>query len=184
MNAIELNLIALADHESEPEQFIMVLEEQDRFRRLAIAVGAFEAQAIALAMQNRDTGRPMTHDLFKNTILAADLDLKQVFIAALDNNIFIAELHLLKPNKEVFIVDARSSDAIALAIRFGCPIYTTEEVLERGGFVSTDLTLESYPSPEKLNKLSKEELEYLLQQAVEKEDYKTASRIRDILSTK
>ncbi|MEL6945252.1 MAG: bifunctional nuclease family protein, partial [Bacteroidota bacterium] len=126
MKEIELNIIALANAESSPGNYALILEEHKGFRRLPIIIGAFEAQAIAVSLERMQPNRPLTHDLFKNTLDEAGISIHKVLISALKEGVFHALIIGVKANGTLLEVDARTSDAIALAVRYGCPIFTTE----------------------------------------------------------
>ncbi len=184
MKKIELNIIALANSESSKGNFALILEEQKGFRRLPIIIGSFEAQAIAVSLEKMQPSRPLTHDLFKNTLDLSGVSISEVIISELLDGVFYATLLGTKADGSPLQVDARSSDAIALAVRYGCPIFTTEAVMEEAGVV--------FDSPSKafsnkrgdLSDYSLEELEQLLVQVLAKEDYESASKIRDAIENK
>jgi bifunctional DNase/RNase len=165
-----------------------VLGEKKGKRRLPIVIGSFEAQAIAVALEQMTPNRPLTHDLFKSALDTFDIKMKEVVINNLLDGIFYARLVCLKDG-ELFEIDSRTSDAIAMAVRFSCPIFTYDFILEAagvilddqegGGFapipVSTNLdegTLESWPV---------DALQTRLQEVLEAEDYEMAAKIRDEL---
>ena len=133
MKKQELNIIALANSESQPNSFVVILKEESGTRRLPVVIGGFEAQAIAIAIENIQPNRPLTHDLFKNTLVSIGVDLKEIVISDLKNNIFYATLIMEQADGTVVELDSRTSDAIALAIRFGCPIFAYEQILDKAG---------------------------------------------------
>lgn len=184
MDRIELNIIALANSESSKGNYALILEEKNGFRRLPIIIGGLEAQAIAITLESMQPNRPLTHDLFKNTLDAADIVLSEVVISHLTDGVFHAQLIGKKSDGTPLQVDARSSDAIAMAVRFGCPIFTTPAIMEEAGIVL------DHPSKAFTNKrgnlldYSLEELEQLLKQVLAKEDYESASKIRDAINKK
>ena len=184
MKNIELNIIALANSESSKGNYALILEEQKGFRRLPIIIGAFEAQAIAVSLEKMQPNRPLTHDLFKNTLDISGITITEVIISELVGNTFHATLIGKKADGSPLKVDARSSDAIALAVRFGCPIYTTEVILEEAGVVLDSPSKAFTNKRGKLSEYSVEELEQLLAQVLAKEDYESASKIRDALKNK
>jgi bifunctional DNase/RNase len=184
MQSVEVHIIALIENEQQDEQFVIVMEEQGGFRRLSVLIGAFEAQAIALAIQGRSLDRPATHDLFKDTILASGMDLQKIIINELKEEVFHAQLILKKVDGHTIEIDARTSDALALAVRFGCPIFVTEPVLAEAGFVSDKLSKKQLSSQKALSEYSVQELEHLLKEALAREDYELASNIRDIMAEK
>lgn len=184
MKKIELNIIALANSESSPGNYALILEEEDGFRRLPIIIGPFEAQAIAISLERMQPKRPMTHDLFKNTLELAGITISAVVISDLIDGTFHATIQGTLPDQKALEVDARSSDAIAMAVRYGCPIYTTEAILEQAGFV-LDSPSKAFSSKRgSLSDYSLEELERLLNQVLAKEDYESASKIRDAIEKK
>ena len=184
MKKIELNIIALSNSESQPGNYALVLEEQDGFRRLPLIIGTFEAQAIAISLERLQTNRPMTHDLFKNTLEALSFSLKEVIISDLDDGIFHAKLIGHDKENTIHEIDARSSDAIALAVRFGCPIYTTEKIMNAAGLVLDSPSKSFSTKRGSLAEYSKGELEQLLKQVLDKEDYESAAKIRDAIEKK
>ncbi len=185
MEKIELNVLGQARSESAPDHFALILEEKVGSRRLPIIIGPFEAQSIAIALEKVDTGRPMTHDLFKNAIEALDATLAEVMIDSIRDGVFHAKLVCeIKTIGKVVEVDARTSDAIALAVRFGCPIFTFREVM-------TEASVQTEPAPAEipstkgaLQDYSTPQLEELLQKALEREDYESAAKIRDAIKEK
>ncbi|MEM6316554.1 MAG: bifunctional nuclease family protein [Bacteroidota bacterium] len=184
MKKVELNIIALANSESQKGNFALILEEQGGFRRLPIIIGGFEAQAIAIALEKMQPNRPMTHDLFKTTLNALGATLQEVIITKIVKGTFHATLMGTKSDNTPIQVDARSSDAIALAVRFGCPIYTTEEVLDAAGIILDSPSKAFTNKRGQLSDYSLEELERLLKQVLAKEDYESASKIRDAIRKK
>ncbi|MDX2134359.1 MAG: bifunctional nuclease domain-containing protein [Saprospiraceae bacterium] len=176
---VELAVVALSNSESQPGHYTLVLEDLKQLRRIPIIIGAPEAQAIAMAMENITPPRPLTHDLLRNTLKALDATVEEVLIDQLLNEVFFAKIFIRKANGERVTLDARTSDAIALAVRVDAPVYTYESLVEEAGMLSADLTgrqkkgsFAEYTIPE---------LEELLQKVVEKEDYESAARIRRYL---
>ncbi|MEL6637579.1 MAG: bifunctional nuclease family protein [Bacteroidota bacterium] len=184
MKKIELNIIALANSESSEGNFALILEEQAGFRRLPIIIGPFEAQAIAISLERMQPKRPLTHDLFKNTLELLGAQITEILISDLVEGVFFATLYGTQSDGSPLQVDARSSDAIALAVRFQCPIYTTEAILQSAG-VALDSPSKAFTNKRgSLSEYSREELERLLAQVLAKEDYESASKIRDALGKK
>lgn len=184
MNKVELNIIALASSESHPGNYSLILEERNGFRRLPIIIGPFEAQAIAVSLEKMQPKRPLTHDLFKNTLDASGILVTEVIISDFRDEAFHALLIGKKADGSELRVDARSSDAIAMAIRFECPIYTTDAILQAAGVVLDSPSKAFTNKRGKLSDYSLEELERLLDQVLAKEDYESASRIRDAIDQK
>ncbi len=166
----------------------MVLGEVDGPRKLPIVIGGFEAQAIAVALENMIPNRPLTHDLFKNTLTAFDINIKEVLINNLLDGIFFSKLICEKDGVE-YSIDSRTSDAIALAVRFKAPIYTFDIILDAAGVVMDNpdviATTQEEEEPAKkqeaksLASYSLAALETMLEKAIENEDYEKAAKIRD-----
>jgi bifunctional DNase/RNase len=192
MKKIELNIVALSHSVTQSHNYAVVLGEKSGTRRLPIVIGGFEAQAIAVAMERMTPNRPLTHDLFKKTIQTFDITIKAIIINNLLDGIFYAKLVCERQNEEVEI-DSRTSDALALAVRFDCPIYTYEFILEAAGVVldeneeaeSADTKSEIVPpvyEQQSLDKIDDEQLNALLTAALSQEDYEKAAQIRDELN--
>lgn len=191
MNKIRLELIGITYNQIESGVYAVILEEEGGPRRIPIIIGFPEAQAIECKLQEVVTPRPLTHDLMVNTLSAFDIRLLEVNIYRLPNGVFAAEL-MFEDGKAMRVIDSRSSDAIALAIRTGAPIYTTEDVLEEAGFEpgqpdkrsrktqSKTITAkkENAATQRDITTLSLEELSIEMQKAAEAEDYERAARIK------
>ncbi len=189
MKKIELEIVALSHSLAQTQNYAIVLGEQGGSRRLPIVIGGFEAQAIAVAMEGMLPSRPMTHDLFKNALDTFKIDLKEIIINNLVDGVFYANLVFLQNGKEVE-VDSRTSDALALAVRFGCPIFSYEFILDQAGIILEEETerevqkaktrrQQQQPKERGLEDFSEDELETLLNQVLEEEDYEKAAKIRD-----
>ena len=152
--------------------------EVDGSRRLPIIIGMFEAQAIALEMEKVSPSRPMTHDLFKAFAKAFDFALQEVLISDLSEGVFIAKI-IGQKNGQKVTVDARPSDAIAIALRFGIEMYTVDQILDEAGIVLSESEEPEEENEHELRDLSTKELKTLLEQYLSKEDYEQAARIRD-----
>ncbi|MDG1709922.1 MAG: bifunctional nuclease family protein [Schleiferiaceae bacterium] len=174
--------------------YALLLESVNEKIKIPIVIGAFEAQSIAIALDKMTKPpRPMTHDLFQSMLEKHEINLKEVLIKDLQDGVFYAEL-VFKSSDTEHQIDSRPSDAIALALRSKCPIYTTKEVLIKAGMASSvkkpEHSLSKNPliSNQKklddLNSISKENLEELLNKAILSEDYELAARIRDTLNNK
>lgn len=188
MKKIELEIVALSHSITQTHSYAVVLGEVNGLRRLPIVIGGFEAQAIAVALERMQPSRPLTHDLMKNFMHAFNVELMEIIINDLQEGIFYSKLVCVNEHDTVEI-DSRTSDALALAVRFGCPIYTYETILENAGILMEDeskLKKSDIPVQESatasykdLSKMSLEELEKLLSEVLEQEDYIRAIEIRD-----
>lgn len=160
-------------------QYVLLLQEIDGLRKLPVIIGSNEAQAIAMSLNGFSSPRPMTHDLFTNSLFAFGIVLNEVLIVKVEDNIFYSELLCEQVSTGTKIrIDSRTSDAIALAVRFKCKIYVNEDVLENSGIDFSDI--EQIPSDDDKLILKKiHELEKLLEIAIKEEKYEEASRIRD-----
>jgi len=180
-----MDILGLSTSPSSGGAYALILSESEGNRRLPIIIGTFEAQAIALELESIKPPRPMTHDLLKNIILSYNSEVKKVIINNLNEGTFYAQIHYSN-NGENIELDARPSDAIALAIRFNAPIYTNEKVLDEAGIetdespVKTGDKRKKSKTEEGLTKL--EELEIDLKTAIETENYEKAAKIRDQIS--
>lgn len=185
-NKIKLNILGLSYSQTQSGAYALVLAEEEGERRIPIIIGGVEAQSIAIKLEGLEPPRPLTHDLFLNFARAFTIDLLEVIIYKLEEGIFYSELVCVK-NNEVIRIDSRTSDAVALSLRFNCPIYTYEEILSKAGIVldfgDTKEKEESKPkkvkAPSSLTSKTIEELRDLLNDAVEAENYEKASEIRD-----
>lgn len=192
MKKIELEIVALSSSATPTHYYAVVLGEKNALRRLPIVIGAFEAQAIVVALEKIKPSRPLTHDLFHNFMDAFNIELKEVLIHKLEEGIFYARLYCASGN-DVIEIDSRTSDALALAIRTGCPIYTYENILKTAGMLMDDPMARNvsavedaasestavHKNEEDLSRLSIDELNQLLDEVLEKEDYMKAVAIRD-----
>lgn len=180
MEKIEVHLIALSSSESSPGNYAAVLESPETKKRMAIIIGATEAQAIAVYLERMQLPRPLTHDIFKTTIIEMGGRLKEVVIYMIENNMFHAWLVIETAQKEEKKIDARASDALAMSIRFACPLYVAATVMEEA--VITDTLKKLNLIKGSLADYSISELESLLQNVLAKEDYESAGRIRDMIN--
>ena len=164
--------------------------EINGLRRLPIVIGGFEAQAIAVALERMNPSRPLTHDLMKNFMMAFNVELHEIVINDLQEGIFYSKLVCSSANDTVEI-DSRTSDALALAVRFGCPIYTFDTILDQAGVLmeddnkktTTSVTTET-GGKDDLRSMSLEELNNLLADVLEHEDYIKAIAIRDEIKSR
>lgn len=185
MNKIRLDIMALSHSVTQSHNYAVVLGEEFGKRRLPIVIGGFEAQAIAVALENMTPNRPLTHDLFKNTLETFDINLKEVIINNLLDGIFYAQL-VCELNGMTETIDARTSDAIALAVRYNCPIYTYENILESAGVILEEEETATGKTQEKSSTetLSIAALEAKLKEALEKEEYERAAELRDVINSR
>ncbi len=198
MKKIELEIVALSHSITQTHSYAVVLGEVNGLRRLPIVIGGFEAQAIAVALEKMHPSRPLTHDLMKNFMSAFTIDLQEIIICDLQEGIFYSKLVCVSEHDTVEI-DSRTSDALALAVRFGCPIYTYEHILDSAGILmedssskkkksgtttTTTTTTTDSASREDLAALSLEELNTLLGEVLEQEDYIRAIAIRDEINSR
>lgn len=183
MEKVELRFLRITYSHTHAGAYALILSEMEGDRRLPIIIGGVEAQAIAIQVENIKPARPLTHDLFKNVADTLGFQLKEVIINDLVEGIFHAKLVVEQGGNEVEI-DARSSDAIALALRFECPIFTYEFILGAAGLkVEEGEETEEESNAGKAEKqptaMSVDELQNLLEEALENEDYERASKLRD-----
>lgn len=192
MKKIELEIVALSHSITQTHSYAVVLGELNGLRRLPIVIGGFEAQAIAVALEKMQPSRPLTHDLMRNFMNAFNVELHEVIISDLNDGIFYAKL-ICSNKKDMLEIDSRTSDALALAVRFGCPIYTYERILEQAGISMEDTEgkteKKGTKSPEReseddLAAMSVEELNQLLKEVLEHEDYIRAISIRDEINSR
>lgn len=201
MKKIELEIVALSHSITQTHSYAVVLGEVNGLRRLPIVIGGFEAQAIAVALERMQPSRPLTHDLFANFMATFGIDLTEVVIYKLEEGIFFAKLLCQGLDGDTVEIDSRTSDALALAVRANCRIYTFENILEAAGLYldqpesaagATPETGESgattssrkVTSDKDLKSLTLEELNTLLQQVLEQEDYVRAITIRDEINNR
>jgi bifunctional DNase/RNase len=191
MDKIRLDISGMSYSQSQSGAYALILGERDGKRRLPIIIGGFEAQSIAIELEKIKTPRPLTHDLFKSFADAFHVDITEVIISKFSEGVFYATL-ICKSGDNLQEIDSRTSDAIALAIRFQCPIYTYENIMVAAGILmdeESDTTTPDVPG-EKGIQSEKEsfaentitELQEMLQLAVENEEYEKASKIRDELN--
>jgi len=185
MEKIKLDIVGLSYSQTQSGAYALVLGESNGKRRLPIIIGGFEAQAIAIELEKMTPSRPLTHDLFKNFAEEFNIHISEVIIYNLVEGIFFSKLICEKDGTEIEI-DSRTSDAIALAVRFNCPIYTYEFVLGSAGILLEDdfegqpeEHIQDEPEEQSPKLYTLDELNQQLNAAIENEDYEAASRIRD-----
>lgn len=189
---VELEILGLSSNHSQSGSFTLVLGEVEGVRRLPIVIGMFEAQAIAIEIEKIIPNRPMTHDLFKSFSDSFKFEVEKIVISEMKEGVFYAQIH--SKNEEALVeIDSRPSDAIAIAVRFGAPIFCSENVLSESGIEFTEeenqentkkasKSVGSKGAPPKENSLkdfSLDKLNTLLDKAISDEDYEKAARIRD-----
>ncbi len=182
MKKIELAILGLTISQS-PDSYIVLLKDKEGDKRLPIIVGSNEAQSIAVAIDNLHPPRPLTHDAFFNLMVYFGIDLKEVYIYDIVKGVFHAEM-LCQQLEKTERLDIRSSDAIAMALRFNVPIYTNEKVMNVAGVLPNSNAHEEKNVEKSIFEMSSEEIETAIEDAVKKEDYETASLLRDILKQK
>lgn len=196
LKKVKLEVIGLSYSQTQSGAYALVLGEDKGKRRLPIIIGGFEAQAIAIELEKMTPQRPLTHDLFKSFANSFGIQIKEVVIYKLVEGIFFAKIICQNLDKEVDI-DARTSDAIALAVRFNCPIFTYDTILSSAGITIEEEEMEEKTGTEKVEKAKKvkvekeeggagefshfnlQELHQLLSEAIDQEAYERASNIRD-----
>ena len=194
MKKIEMEIVALSHSITQTHSYAVVLGEGNGLRRLPIVIGGFEAQAIAVALERMQPSRPLTHDLMKNFMMAFSVDLHEVVICDLQEGIFYSKL-LCSNDKDTVEIDSRTSDALALAVRFGCPIYTYENILDSAGILMEDTggkkkkavtttTTDETGATEDLKAMTLDDLHTLLNDVLEQEDYIRAIAIRDEINSR
>ncbi len=199
MEKVKLNVLGISYSQTQTGAYALVLAEENGRRRIPIIVGGFEAQAIAIQLEGLKPPRPLTHDLFLNFAHTFNIDLLEVNVYKLEEGVFYSKL-TCDNGQRIIEIDARTSDAIALALRFKCPIYTTEDILKKAGIIldfekETAVQQGSDPisSPrniqvqdnsfiEEIKKRNLQELQDLLDEAIREENYEKASQIRDELN--
>ena len=192
MKKIELEIVALSHSITQTHSYAVVLGEVNGLRRLPIVIGGFEAQAIAVALERMSPSRPLTHDLMKNFMMAFNVELHEVVINDLQEGIFYSKLVCSSENDTVEI-DSRTSDALALAVRFGCSIFTYDNILDSAGILmegdakkkktTASVTTET-GGRDDLKGMSTEELNNLLNEVLEQEDYIRAIAILDEIKSR
>ncbi|MCT4603309.1 MAG: bifunctional nuclease family protein [Marinifilum sp.] len=195
MGKIKLNVLGLSYSQTQTGAYALVLSEEDGDRRIPIIIGGVEAQSIAIQLEELDPPRPLTHDLFKSFAEAFAVTVTEVNIYRLEEGIFYSELICEKGANRIRI-DSRTSDAVAIALRFKCPIYTTDEIIDKAGIVlsiegepqeptitapTTEFSSSEPSSNSEFSDYSIAQLQGMLDDAIRDEDYEKASLIRDEL---
>jgi bifunctional DNase/RNase len=190
MKRVKLKVLGISYSQTQSGAYALVLIEEKGERRIPIIIGGFEAQAIVIKLENLDPPRPLTHDLFKSFADQFNISVTEVFIYKLEEGVFYSTLVCSNGVKE-YSIDSRTSDAVALALRFDCPIFITEEILGKAGIVgdpsdqSGDIVSDEdslfTPVTSKYDSYSDDELYRMIDEAIKTEDYEKAASIRDEL---
>jgi hypothetical protein len=193
MEKIRLEILGMSYSQSQSGAYALILGEAGGKRRLPIIIGGFEAQAIAIELENMKPARPLTHDLVKRVADAFHITVIEVIINKFHEGVFYAQL-VCDDGKQTVEIDSRTSDAVALAIRFKCPIYTYEKIMSQAGVVVQDEKEKEkkqenqwMPGDDEGNPFEQyttKELEELISKAVENEEYEKASQIRDEINNR
>ena len=194
MNKIQLEIKELLYSQSSSGAYVLILGDKHSMRRLPIVIGEHEAQSIALGLEGNKPSRPLTHDLFKKFAEQLGVDIIEVVITRFLDGVFYAML-VCKQGEDISMIDARPSDAIALAVRYHCPISVYETVMNEAGIEmeevkdmdpqkETDYEEEPSDSPDTLENLTVEQLQKLLQLAIDEENYEKAAELRDLINSK
>lgn len=190
MEKIKLKIIGMSYSQAQTGAYALILAEESGDRRIPIVIGGFEAQAIAIELEEMKPARPLTHDLFKNFAETFHIELTEVVINKFSEGIFYAQLICTDLKGNTFEIDSRTSDAVALAIRFGCPLYTYESIVEQTGvtmdkeddaqteesFESEFETVDKEENPFEDHSIT--ELQKMIKEAIDKEEYEKASVIQ------
>ncbi|NMC39615.1 MAG: bifunctional nuclease family protein [Bacteroidales bacterium] len=188
MKRIKLKVLGISYSQTQSGAYALVLMEEQGERRIPIIIGGFEAQSIVIKLENLEPPRPLTHDLFKSFADAFNIDITEVFIYKLEDGIFFSKLICNRDDEEIEI-DSRTSDAVALALRFNCPIYATPEIMDKAGITISQAaetgksaeedSAEKGGQPSEFGAFTDEELYGMIDEAVKTEDYERAALIRD-----
>lgn len=188
MKRVKLKVLGISYSQTQSGAYALVLIEENGERRIPIIIGGFEAQSIVIKLENLDPPRPLTHDLFKSFSDVFNISIIEVFIYKLEEGVFFSKL-ICSNGENEYTIDSRTSDAVALALRFKCPIYITEDILEKAGItvapagsaaqnVSDEETIYE-PESSKFSTYTDDELYKMIDEAVKTEDYEKAASIRD-----
>jgi len=188
MKRIKLKVLGISYSQTQSGAYALILIEEKGERRIPIIIGGFEAQAIVIKLENLEPPRPLTHDLFKSFADKFNISIIEVMIYKLEEGVFFSKLVCSNGDKE-YSIDSRTSDAVAIALRFGCPIYITEDILEKAGITITATEGDTNTGIESENlfgqgnsrfeTFTEDELYKMIDEAVKTEDYERAAAIRD-----
>jgi uncharacterized protein len=188
MKRVKLKVMGISYSQTQSGAYALILIEDNGERRIPIIIGGFEAQAIVIKLENLDPPRPLTHDLFKKLADQFNIVISEVMIYKLEEGVFFAKL-ICSNGETEYSIDSRTSDAVAIALRFGCPIFITEEILDKAGITinpnegdipgtsDTDDIIEHEAST--YETYTDDELFKMIDEAVKTEDYERAASIRD-----
>ncbi len=188
MKRVKLKVMGISYSQTQSGAYALLLSEENGDRRIPIIIGGFEAQAIVIKLENLDPPRPLTHDLFKNFADRFKISVVEVLIYKLEEGVFFSKL-ICNSGENEYSIDSRTSDAVAIALRFECPIYITEDILEKAGITVNPAEM-SAPEPSgpdtftrsdsgKYGSYSDEELYKIIDEAIKTEDYERAAAVRD-----
>ena len=194
MNKVNLEIVGLTYSESSTGAYVLILGDKNSQRRLPIVIGSAEAESIAVGIDHQRKGRPLTHDLFLRFAKEFGIEIMEVVINRFRDGVYYAML-VCKQGDDLTMIDARPSDAIAIAVRAGCEIYAYETVMDEAGIIMDDMEKPSVDDNDdepinigvdksNLDLLTIEELEELLQEAINNEDYQKAAEIRDVINVR
>jgi hypothetical protein len=187
MKRVKLKVMGISYSQTQSGAYALLLIEENGDRRIPIIIGGFEAQAIVIKLENLEPPRPLTHDLFKKFADQFNIAVIEVMIDKLEEGVFFSKLVCNNGEKE-YLIDSRTSDAVAIALRFGCPIYINEDILEKAQLTNSPSETEPSSPNEaesqvkagsKYSSFSDEELYKMIDEAVKTEDYERAASIRD-----
>ena len=192
MNKVNLEIVGLTYSESSTGAYVLILGDKNSQRRLPIVIGSAEAESIAVGIDHQRKGRPLTHDLFLRFAKEFGIEIMEVVINRFRDGVYYAML-VCKQGDDLTMIDARPSDAIAIAVRAGCEIYAYETVMDEAGIIMDDMEKEETEEPAEapinigkaqtsLDMLDLDTLEELLQEAIDNEDYQKAAEIRDVIN--
>src|SRR5512133_331524 len=188
MKRVKLKVMGISYSQTQSGAYALILLEENGDRRIPIIIGGFEAQAIVIKLENLDPPRPLTHDLFKKFAEVVNISVIEVEIHKLEEGVFFSKLVCNNGDKE-YSIDSRTSDAVALALRFGCPIFITEEILEKAGITINPTEGDASPAEEaavtsegnKYDTYTDDELLKIIDDSIRSEDYERAAAVRDEL---
>ncbi len=188
MKRVKLKVMGISYSQTQSGAYALLLTEENGDRRIPIIIGGFEAQAIVIKLENLDPPRPLTHDLFKNFADRFKISVVEVLIYKLEEGVFFSRL-ICNSGENEYSIDSRTSDAVAIALRFECPIYITEDILEKAGITvnPAEMSVSGPAEPDtyigsdsgKYGTYSDEELYKMIDEAIKTEDYERAASVRD-----